>query len=122
MLKKWFARLFKSHSAKHTVTLRNVREPGNVRTLTATLIHDGALRIEGMDYGDAVEEYFGERVYEWKWTISPPHVQKLAEALASSDDILIALAARFQGEAAADLHAFLDAHQITYEPWSRTGS
>ena len=117
----WFAKWWKNPRRPAMITLRDSREGGEIRSLTATLNRDGSLAIDGMDYGDTVERFFGEREYEWHWRVGPEGVTRLCAALGVEDDLLTALGSRFSGEGAADLQSFLDQHDIAYEAWSRTG-
>ena len=103
------------------VTLRDIRQPGDSRSLTASLAGDGSLEIVGLDYGDGVEQSFGQREYEWRWHVEPAEVVKLQEALDTQDHLMTALQARFSGHAAANLQSFLNEHQIVYKSWSRVG-
>lgn len=102
------------------VTLRETQDADGVRRLSAKL-QDGNLVIEGWDHGDGVERIFGYREYEWVWTVKAGDVARLRAALGDGPDLTGALAARFSGEAAADLGPFLDAEGIPYEVWSRHG-
>lgn len=108
---------------RNYVTLRESRDEGGSRSLTARLRSDGTLLIEGQDIGPGVEAFFGPGLteYEWAWTIRPPGVRALKLALACGDDLLVALRNRFSGDAAADLQPFLDGNSVPYEPWSRVG-
>lgn len=103
------------------VTLRDMSEPGNSRSLTASLVGED-LVIEGRDFGTSVKGVMGSSEYEWAWTIKAAHIPQLKEALgAANQQVLPSLAARFSGEAASDLAAFLEEHQIQNEFWSRVG-
>ena len=104
------------------VILREIREKRDSRFLDATL-HDDRWEIMGLDRGDSVERYFGEREYEWRWSIEAEGLVKLREILdaADPDQLLPVLKARFSGEAAADLQTFLDTNNVPYKAWSRTG-
>ena len=105
------------------VTLRDTRDEGGSRHLVASLQRDGTLLIEGRDSGPGVARFYGPDLteYEWAWTIRPPDVKTLKQALASGDDVLAALQDRFSGDAAAGLQTFLDDNDVPYEPWSRVG-
>lgn len=104
------------------VVLRDIRTPSDTRFLAATQVR-GTLEIEGHDYGDGVEAIFGEREYEWCWSLDAEAVVqlRLALALTQADDLMEHLSARFSNEDAAGLQLFLNDHQITYQAWSRTG-
>ncbi|MDJ0834882.1 MAG: hypothetical protein QNK37_00115 [Acidobacteriota bacterium] len=109
-------------SGSRHVILREIREERDSRFLDATL-HDDRLEIMGLDRGDSVERYFGEREYEWRWSVEAEGLAKLQEVLDvdDPDQLLPALKARFSGEAAAGLQTFLDTNQVSYKAWSRTG-
>lgn len=107
--------------SERSVVLRRVSEPGNSRTLTATLAENGDLVIEGQDLGDEVERIFGMREYEWIWTVRARDLPRLLDALGATSGLLAAMKARFSGDRAADLMRFLDDHAIPYETWSRMG-
>jgi len=103
------------------VVLRNIRDSGGVRQLEASLSDKGDLVIEGWDFGAGVERVFGEREYEWIWTIRAGDLPILRHALGQDSDLLSALSRRFTGDNAAELKPFLDSHQVPYEIWSRIG-
>lgn len=108
---------------QRSVTLRDVRDKLGTRSLHAMLSIDGTLTIEGHDFGDGVEQIFGQanREYEWVWTIQSLDVAQLLAALNGGDDILAALHLHFSNDRAAAIKPFLDAHDIKYEAWSRIG-
>ncbi|MBI1296296.1 hypothetical protein GC175_15175 [bacterium] len=105
------------------VTLRDTRDEGGSRHLSATLKEDGTLVIEGQDIGPGVEGVLGSGLieYEWVWTVHPSAVRTLKLALACDDGLLAALQDLFSGDAAAALQSFLDDNGIVYERWSRVG-
>ena len=102
------------------VVLRDMRDAGDSRRLTASIQPGGCLVIEGQDLGQRVEEIFGAREYEWTWTVRTEGCERLRAALGKTD-LLGALAERFSGEKAADLKAFLDSSDVPFEQWSRVG-
>jgi len=51
------------------------------RYLSATLNSEGDLVIAGQDLGPAVEQFFGEREYEWAHTIKKQHIPQFLELL-----------------------------------------
>ena len=123
---KWLVKLFQSEPTKpkpptNGVILRDIQEPRDSRSLTAVLENDGGLEFHGLDRGDAVQKYFGEREYEWRWHLDPEETTKLRQCLGEEIDLLSGLANRFRGDAAADLQKFFEANDIAYKVWSRTG-
>ena len=63
--------------------LRAEVSPTDRRHLSVTLRDTGALRIEGHDLGDGVEQAIGTgiREYEWLTEVQPEDLPKLADAL-----------------------------------------
>lgn len=116
----WFRRTRMPGPVRHVV-LRDERTPRDLRHLDASYSGDGDLVIEGQDLGDSVEAAFGYREYEWTWTIARADLPKLAQALDSPPDVLLAFGERFRGPAAAGLSTFLEEHGIPYKGWSRIG-
>jgi hypothetical protein len=104
-----------------TVVLRNEKTTTDSRYLSARLTEEGDVVFEGHDLGDAVENFFGEREYEWSWTVKALNVPKLAAALGTPGDILSAIRDRFSHERANEIEPFLNQHSIPYETWSRIG-
>ena len=74
------------------VVLRNVRDAGGTRYLSATLGAHG-LRIFGFDRGPGVARYWGSDAYEWQYSIAAEHLPGLVAVLVGgpSDDVLAAL-------------------------------
>ena len=104
------------------VILRDVKDADGSRLLQASLTSGGDIVIEGRDYGAGVERIYGYREYEWVWTIPAASVGDLLRVLpAPAGDVLAAFRDRFSGENAAELGAFLEAHGIATDRWSRLG-
>lgn len=107
------------------VTLRSIRDSEGTRYLSASLNANGDLVIDGQDLGPGVEAFFGPgiREYEWARTVRRPHVPTLLAALGGppGEDILVVLARRFSGDAAAGLDQAIAAAGVPVEHWSRTG-
>lgn len=101
------------------VILRDERQGTDTRLLEASLTSNGDVLIEGRDWGDGVEQIFGEREYEWKWTIAAADVPALLNAIGTAGDVLAILQAQFGGEKAGGLAAFLQEHAIPIRAWSR---
>ncbi len=108
-------------SSASYIVLRKVNDADGSRLLEASLTSGGDVLIEGLDHGDGVERIFGEREYEWKWTIPASGVPALLRALDATGNVLAALGERFSGEDAAGLSEFLESHAIPHDRWSRTG-
>jgi hypothetical protein len=103
------------------VVLRRVTDADGWRLLEASLTTAGDVRIAGSDLGDGVERIFEAREYEWVWTIPATSIPALLRALGTADDVLSALAARFSGDNATLLSAFLASNGIPIDRWSRLG-
>ena len=103
------------------VVLRAVSDARDLRHLEASLTKKGDLVLEGRDYGDAVEQIFGVREYEWAWTIRVADIPILLKAMGHSTGVLSALMKRFSGEKAGELKSFLDSQEVPHETWSRVG-
>jgi hypothetical protein len=106
----------------NTIVLRSIDDELGSRRLEATVNQAGDLVINGRDYGDGVEQVFGEgsREYEWVWTVVSDDVPRLREALGG--DVLEVLAQRFSGDDAAILGEGLEATGVPVDKWSRVGS
>lgn len=99
-----------------SVDLMQRRDPnGDSRRLTASLLPDGALRLEGQDLGPGVEAFFGagNREYEYDIVVAAGDVPAL---LAAQQDVLAALAATYRDEPDLGIVNFLDAQGIDLPP------
>ena len=103
------------------IVLRDEKQANDSRLLEASLNSAGDVVIEGRDWGDSVEQILGEREYEWAWTIASADVPALLKALGATGNVLVALQARFSGERAGELAAFLQTQAIPTQYWSRLG-
>lgn len=105
------------------VILRQTRDESGSRYLQATLYANGDVAIEGQDLGKGVEAFWGEGLteYEFAMTIRAADVPLLHQALAAQGDVLLALKQWFASQSSLEPGAFLDAHNIPYEFWSRVG-
>jgi hypothetical protein len=106
------------------VDLMQRRDPnGDSRRLTASLLPDGALRLEGQDLGPGVEAFFGagNREYEYDIVVAAGDVPALLAALGAQQDVLAALAASYRDEPDLGIVNFLDEHGIAHTFWSRVG-
>ena len=63
------------------VTLRAEIEGSDQRHLWAQIDSNGDLVIAGQDLGRSVEQFFGEREYEWAHTIKKQHIPQFLELL-----------------------------------------
>ncbi len=63
------------------VTLRAEIEGSDQRHLWAQIESNGDLVIAGQDLGPSVEQFFGEREYEWAHTIKKQHIPQFLELL-----------------------------------------
>ena len=63
------------------VTLRAEIEGSDQRHLWAQIDSNGDLVIAGQDLGPSVEQFFGEREYEWAHTIKKQHIPQFLELL-----------------------------------------
>jgi len=106
---------------KKYVVLRDERNPGDSRHLSAEIKQNGDLVIAGQDIGSGVEGIFGSSEYEWFLTIKSENRQKLADAFDEQGHILDLLQKNFSHEKAADLDGFLKKNDIAFEFWSRVG-
>lgn len=108
------------------VILREQRDQGDYRYLSAQLTTNGDLVFEGQDLGPSVHKAFGCSEYEWCWTIKAEDVFSLANALdldlhSNTETILTKIKSRFGNENAGDVQEFLIKHNILFETWSRMG-
>jgi hypothetical protein len=106
---------------KNRVLLRQIRDKDGSQTLHASLAENGDLVLEGQDLGDGVERIFGAREYEYALTVRAAAVPALRQALGVEGDLLHALQAAFTDPAVIGAAAFLNAHSIPYELWTRVG-
>ena len=100
--------------------LRDEQDGQNGRSLSAN-IEDGNIVIRGLDWGSEVERFWGQREYEWIWTIPATQIPKLLQALNRQDDPIAGLQEQFSNENASLLSDFLDVHDIQCDKWSRLG-
>ena len=112
--------MFESSNKKKTV-LRDERDGGRLRFLSAEIQQNGDLIFEGQDLGPDVEAFFGSSEYEWQWTIKAEHMPILQKALGDGGDIINMLETRFSNEKSAGVLSFLEEHNIPFESWHRYG-
>jgi hypothetical protein len=106
------------------VVLRDSRDEGGSRHLSAAIRPDGSLAIEGQDLGPGVEGVFGAGCteYEWTWTVAADDVPGVAAALGGEpgEDPLAAIA-RWFGEHRTDPGSRLREAGVPVAFWSRVG-
>jgi hypothetical protein len=110
-------------NAQQQVTLRQTKDQSGSYYLYATLNPNGDVVIGGQDLGKGVEEFWGEGLTEYEFTmkIQAADVPLLLQALEAQDNVLGALEQRFQSQADIQPGSFLDEYHIPYEFWSRVG-
>ena len=108
-----------------SVTLRDVRDAGELRVLTASAHADGTLAIEGHDLGPGVGAVWGSGLteYEWGWTIGADDVAQAPAALGgmAGDDPLAVLRAWFERHGRDPCQAIKDAG-VPIDFWNRVGA
>lgn len=67
------------------IVLRDERTATDTRRLTV-YDHDGGVRLDGWDRGDLVEQYQGDREYEWLVDVAARDVPALVAALGGAPD------------------------------------
>jgi hypothetical protein len=100
---------FGQGSAPCAVTLRDERDGRDRRRLTAYLIEDGTLVIDGHDLGPGTALISDDGEYEWRQTFPPDSVAALGAALGGKrdEDILDLLARRYRNERSYDLERIM---------------
>ena len=106
-----------------SIVLRELRDDGGLRHLSASQCPDGRIIIEGRDLGPGVERIFGALEYEWAWTIGPDAIAAAIEALdgRDGDDPLRVLAAWSTVHGGMDPGSHLQGAGVPIEFWSRMG-
>lgn len=105
-----------------TLVMRDVRDKDGLSWRAVTETADGGLQITGHDLGPGVSNIFGgSSEYEFERRLSPEATAALRELLgvAPDGDLLVAIEDRF--DSTTDLEAFIAAHEIPSEFWSRIG-
>lgn len=106
------------------VDLWHGRDDRGTRSLWATRLSDGRLRIEGQDLGPGVA-IFGEGLseYEWAWTVAAADVPRIAQLLGSPPgaDPSAVMRAWVQEGNGRDPGIALKESGLTLEFWSRIG-
>jgi hypothetical protein len=54
---------------------------GGKRSVWLRLTTDGKLILEGSDYGEAINDFWGSSEYEWGWCLPPERVDFLLKSL-----------------------------------------
>jgi hypothetical protein len=106
------------------VDLWHSRDDRGTRSLSATRLADGRLRIEGQDLGSGVA-VFGEGLseYEWAWTVDAADVQRIAQLLGGPPgaDPIAAIRVWVQKNNGSDPGLALKESGLTLAFWSRLG-
>jgi hypothetical protein len=106
------------------VYLWNGRDDRGTRSIWATRLSDGRLRIESQDLGPAVA-IFGEGLseYEWAWTVAAEDVLRIAELLGSpaAHNPIAVMRAWVQQGNGRDPGVALKEAGLSLEFWSRIG-
>jgi hypothetical protein len=106
------------------VVLRDSRDEGGSRHLSAALRPDGGLLIDGQDLGPGVEGVFGagNTEYEWAWTVAADDVPAALAALGGEPGAdPLAVLARWFGEHRTDPGSRLRDAGVPVAFWSRVG-
>ena len=103
--------------------LSEVHDGDGVSARWVTLTEDGDLLVEGQDLGPGVALFFGGQEYEFARTVRAADVPALRQALHldDEDDLLAALAERYEGRGTSELEQFIQDAGIASEFWSRVG-
>ncbi|MGH9602506.1 MAG: hypothetical protein ACRD24_08975 [Terriglobales bacterium] len=64
-----------------TIRMREERSPDDVRLLDALINDEGDLVFDGYDLGKSVEEFWGDRDYEWWLYVRQPHKERVLNEL-----------------------------------------
>ncbi len=107
--------------AGDTLVLRHQRDADGISWRGVTLHPDGVLEVSGQDLGQAVEDHWGSREYEFSRRLAPAEVDRLRVllGLGPRDDLLAAIGSTFAESDA--LEEFLVHHDLAGSFWSRTG-
>jgi hypothetical protein len=109
-------------STPRAVMLRDERDGRDLRRLTAYLMEDGTLVIDGHDLGPGTAVISDDGEYEWRQTFPPDSVAALGVALGGKrdEDILDLLARRYRNERSYELERIMRETRDTIprELWS----
>ncbi|HEX9044207.1 MAG TPA: hypothetical protein VF802_04190 [Candidatus Limnocylindrales bacterium] len=99
------------------IVLRHLRDEGGTRHLEAYLDEEGALHVDGHDFGRGTAVVSSDGEYEWYKTIAAPDVPQLTALLgaAPGEGILAVLERAYTGERAADFERVLRESGIPVE-------
>ena len=106
------------------VDLWHGRDERGSRSIWATRLSDGRLRIEGQDLGPGVATLGkGLSEYEWAWTVAAADVPRIAALLGSpaGADPIAVMRAWIQEGNGRDPGIALKKSGLTLEFWSRLG-
>lgn len=79
------------------ITLYDINKKNGDEFILRAYIKNGCLYIEGHDFSNAAQEFFGEEEYEYFYSFSKEDTTKLA-AVFGNKDLLLALNEFFNGE------------------------
>ncbi len=106
-----------------TVTLVKLKTENISLSITATLLPDGSVRIDGHDLSKDLSMIFGQGIseYEYSITIENAEVPFLLVSLNETGDVLSALQAYFRENPTTAPRSVMDQSNIAYKFWSRLG-
>ncbi len=122
-----YAELSRTTPVRYRSTVREIfllqeHNETNSRTIRASLLPDGSLKIFGQDLGPVVEQFFGFDEYEYAHTISSEYVHTFLELLGATEvkDVLGALQ-HFSGPRYPEISAALELAKafMPIQFWSR---
>lgn len=109
---------------ERTVLLFQSRDDRGTRSIWATTLADGRLKIEGQDLGPSVS-FFAEDMteYEWDWIVAAADVPRIAEALGrpAGSDAIEAMRSWIASANGGDVGQRLSDAGLELEFWSRVG-
>lgn len=106
---------------RQSVDFENRRDEAGLTRRSVHLDDDGSLTIEGHDLGDAVEQFWGCREYEFERRIDLAGVARLRATLGVQDHQPLLEALRDRFASTNELEDAIAASGIESEFWSRVG-
>ena len=110
---------------ENPILLFQSRDDRGTRSVWATRMSDGRLKIEGQDLGPAVAAFGdGFTEYEWDWIVAAADVDRIAELLgrAAGSEPIAALRSWMSAANGRDPGQQLKDAGLELEFWSRIGS